>query len=56
MAGDLWQCEVADGDAKLAVAAQLLALVAVGGDAAVGRVARGADSGAVAGPLAISVP
>ena len=45
MAGDLRQREVADGDAKLPVTAQLLALVAVGGDAAVGRVARGADSG-----------
>ena len=45
MAGDLWQREVADGHAEFTVAAQLLALVAVGGDAAVGRVARGADSG-----------
>ena len=45
MAGDLWQREVADGHAEFTVAAQLLALVAVGGDAAVGRVARGADNG-----------
>ena len=44
MAGDLRQREVADGHAKLAVPAQLV-LVAVGGDATVGRVARGADSG-----------
>ena len=45
MAGDLRQREVADGHAEFTIAAQLLALVAVGGDAAVGRVARGADSG-----------